>query len=127
MCYPGIHRTAPRRPYANLEVFRSAHSVRPFSPATFWPCLGCRGNGTIYDPNDPPCPVDGDKWRNRITCPDCGGNGRGTRAACLQAYRATIEKWRQEIEEYKVLIKAKTEALQILTDEQVKALRELGL
>lgn len=41
------------------------------------PCPCCRGRGWLYDPNDPPCPIEGNKMRDRIKCQKCVGNGRG--------------------------------------------------
>ena len=40
---------------------------------TFYPCFKCEGSGRIYDPGDPACPIEGNKLRSRIKCPECEG------------------------------------------------------
>ena len=42
-----------------------------------YPCLACQGQGTVYDPEDPPCPVEGSKYRRTIRCAACGGPAKG--------------------------------------------------
>ena len=50
-------------------------------------CLECAGTGRIYDPNDPPCIIEGNKLRNRIQCPRCKGNKLGTKAEHYQRFK----------------------------------------
>ena len=102
-------RTRPKRPARNLRAF-----VRGFNPLRFhkWPCLKCCGAG----------------WRDcKHRCPTCGGTGASTRAACQKAYREVLEKYEEEKREYQRLVKARKTALKRLTEEQIQALRELGL
>lgn len=40
-----------------------------------WPCPDCSGKGWIYDPNDPPCPIEGNKCRDRLKCIHCKATG----------------------------------------------------
>jgi hypothetical protein len=49
-----------------------------------FPCLECDGDGWIYDPKDQPCPVEGNKMRDRLTCPKC----KGTRTCPREEFRA---------------------------------------
>lgn len=77
-----------------LEMPRHLESVNAFIRRTLgestrvmnilargeWPCGHCDGRGTIYDPNDPPCPIEGNKMRGRVTCTRCGGSGYGERS-----------------------------------------------
>lgn len=41
-----------------------------------YPCHGCGGKGWYYDPNDSPCPVEGNKLRDRIKCAKCKHTGK---------------------------------------------------
>ena len=92
-----------------------------------YPCLACRGQGRIDDPADPPRPVEGYKQVRRIDCPACRGSGKGTKDACRQAYRESVEAYRQEKDEYDRLVRLRREVLQRLTKDEIQALRELGL
>ena len=120
----GFRRTRPRRSYKNFGLFCLAHGCDFGNP---YPCLACRGQGTVYDPNDPPCPVEGNKYRRTIRCTACGGSGKGTKAACRQAYQKVVEEDRQEKAEYDRLFRLRREAIQRLTKDEIGALRELGL
>lgn len=119
-----FHRVRPRRPYKNFGHFCLAHGSSFGNP---YPCLACRGQGTIYDPNDPPCPIEGNKYRRTIRCAACGGSGKGTKEACRKAYQAAIYKYPQEKADYEGLSRLKRQALQRLTKDEIKALKELGL
>jgi DnaJ-class molecular chaperone len=119
-----FRRTRPRRSYKNFGLFCLAHGSTFGHPC---PCLACRGQGTVYDPEDPPCPVEGDKCRRTIRCTACGGSGRGSKEACRQAYRQTLEAYRQEKAEYDRLAGLRRQALKRLTEAENAALRELGL
>ncbi len=120
----GFARIRPRRSYRNFGVFCRAHGSSPGNP---YPCLICRGQGTFYDPNDPPCPVEESKCRRIIPCAACGKSGKGTKEACRQAYREVVEAYRQENAEYNRLARLRREALKKLTKNEIGALRELGL
>jgi hypothetical protein len=117
-------RTRPRRSYKNFGVFCLALGSTFGNP---YPCLAYRGQRTVYDPNDPPCPVEGKKDRRTIRCTACGGSGRGSKQACRQAYRQTLEAYRQEKAEYDRLAGLRRQALKRLTEAEIAALRELGL
>lgn len=120
----GFRRTRPRRSYQNFGLFCLNHGS---SFGTPYPCLACRGQGTVYDPTDPPCPVEGNKYRRTIRCTACGGSGKGSKAACRQAYQKLVEEYRQERAEYDQLAGIRRQVLRQLTKEEVQALRELGL
>ena len=119
-----FRRTRPRRSSKNFGLFCLAHGGSLGNP---YPCLACRGQGAVYDPEDPPCPVEGNKYRRTIRCTACGGSGKGTREACRQACRKTVEAYRQEKAEYDRLVCLRHEALQRLTKDEIAALRELGV
>ena len=119
-----FRRARPRRSYKNFGLFCLAHGSSFGNP---YPCLACRGQGTTYDPEDPPCPVEGNKYRRTIRCTACGGSGKGTKEACRQTYRKSVEAYRQEKDEYDWLVRLRKAALARLTKEEIQALRELGL
>jgi hypothetical protein len=119
-----FRRAWPRRSYKNFGLFCLAHGSSFGNP---YPCLVCRGDGTVYDPADPPCPVEGNKYRRTIRCAACGRSGKGTKEACRQAYQKVVEAHRQEKDEYDRLVRYRTDALARLTKDEITALRELGL
>ena len=121
----GWRRTKPKRPYKHLADFVQKHGCG--QPPGKYPCLACRGRGTVYDPEDPPCPVEGNRGRRTVACTACGGSGEGTREACRQACRKTVEAYRQEKAEYDRLVCLRHEAIQRLTKDEIAALRELGV
>ena len=119
-----FRRIRPRRSYKNFGAFCRAHGA---DERNRYPCLACRGDGTVYDPTDPPCPVEGNKYRRTILCAACGSSGRGTKEACRQAYQKIVEEYRQEKSDFDRLAGLRREALQRLTKEEIQALRELGI
>ena len=119
-----FRRDRPRRSYKNFGLFCIAHGSDAGKP---YPCLACRGQGEVYDPTDPPCPVEGKKYRRTIRCPECRGSGQGTKEACCQAYQKAIQAYRQEKTEYDRLVRSRREALQKLTKDEITAIRGLGL
>ena len=76
MMFERLNREKPKRPYANLLDFASRglwwDSKRL---GHVWPCMTCKGKGWDYDPNDPPCPIEGNKMRDRLRCSTCSGTG----------------------------------------------------
>lgn len=125
-------RTKPKRPFKSLADFRirqfyhARHNWLDANPDK-WPCLGCHGWGQIYDPNDPPDPIEGSKYRRLLPCPDCGGKGYGPKSKVVQAYRKVIAKYEAEKGEYERLSEAREAALKRLTKPQIQALKELGV
>jgi len=119
-----FRRTRPRRSYKNFGLFCLAHGS---DMGNRYPCLACRGQGRIADPADPPCPLEGYKHVRRINCPVCRGSGKGTKRVCQQAYRKSVAAYRQEKTEYDRLVCLRRKALQRLTQNEIRALRELGI
>jgi hypothetical protein len=125
------HRVAPKRPYQSLADFRNRTLY--FDEQFFeenpnkWPCLECKGVGTIYDPNDPPCPVEGNKMRDRIKCPRCGGCRHIPKEEFAKAYREIINEYLEEKAEYQALVKAKRSGLKKLTKAERDAIASLGI
>ncbi len=120
----GWLRTKPNRPYRNLTDFVSKYQ---YLSKREWPCLVCRGRGWDYDPEDPPCPIEGNRGRNTIPCAACGGSGEGTKAACIKAYREAIQRFKAEADDYKRLSQVRKELQEGLSQEQIRAIRELGI
>ena len=117
-------RTKPHRRYKNFGLFCLAHGSSFGNP---YPCLACRGQGTVCDPKDPPCPVEGSRYRRTIRCAACGGSAKGMKQACRQVYRETLETYRREKTVYNEFARLRRQALKKLTKEETFALRELGL
>ena len=123
----GWKHVKPIRPYRSLQEFATKQHWLGLHPADKWPCLACSGRGWNYDPQDPPCPVEGNRDRRTVPCAACGGSGQGTKEACRKAYQEAIARFRQEAKEYEGFVKARRQALKKLTAEEVQALRELGV
>lgn len=119
-----FRRIRPWRSYKNFGLFCLAHGS---DKGNRYPCLACQGRGTIYDPTDPPCPVEGYKHVRRIRCTACEGSGKGTKEACRQAYQKVVEEYRQEKADFDQLVRLRKAAIARLTKEEIQALRELGL
>ena len=117
-------RRKPERPARSLRDFvnrlnRSGLDIE-------WPCLTCYGHGWLYDPKDPPCPVEGNRNRRALRCDACNGTGAGSKTACKEAYRKAIAEYEAEKRRYEGLIQTRKEALKRLTKRQIEALKELG-
>ena len=110
-------RPGPRRPYKNFGIFCLWHGCDRGRP---YPCLACRGQGEIRQPDY------GERYRIE-RCAACNGTGEGTKEACRAAYIDAIEAYKQEKAEYQKLCYYRKEALKRLSKEEVKALRELGV
>ena len=72
-------------------------SVRDMLADGKWPCPRCDGRGKIYDPDDPPCIIEGDKMRRRIQCPQCHGTGRADYEDWAEALDRSCEEWEGHI------------------------------
>lgn len=100
----GVLDPKPTRPYRSLAEFRTKvvwpHTLsreRLEENPDKWPCLECKAIGTIYDPEDPPCPVEGNKLRNRIKCPGCGGTRFGPKAKVVEAYGKALAEFKEKL------------------------------
>lgn len=91
------------------------------------PCMHCRGAGRIYDPNDPPCPIEGNKMRDVIKCPRCDGTRYSTREEWLTAYKAWRLDYTTKLKKYNQLVKSFKSALRKLTKSEIKTFQSLGL
>lgn len=92
----------PKKHYKNLREFIS-FIVKPYNLKHEYPCPECFGYGKVYDPDDPPCPVEGNKMQDRIACPKCEKKGYVTREIWLGIYKqhkeyesAKVEKIKQQ-------------------------------
>src|SRR3990172_8675458 len=59
-----------------------------------WDCIPCAGSGKIYDPDDPPDCIEGNKLRRVLQCQKCKGSGIGTEKEWQNLYKkemATIK------------------------------------
>lgn len=89
----------------------------------WWPCVRCCGDGSIPDPNDPGCDIEGNVRRLNIDCPACKGTGDGTPIQ----WRRKYEEYKKECGQLEALKAAKLTSLGRLTPEQIEALRLLGV
>jgi hypothetical protein len=125
--YRDGRRTSPQRPFRSLEEFRRRHFLLQAATEGKWPCLTCLGWGQVYDEADPPDPVEGNRHRRTFTCTACGGSGHSTRQAVAEAYRKAIKAWRAEKQDYDRAVRIRDTARQRLTEEEIQAIRELGV
>lgn len=114
----------PIRKYKNLQEYNDGRSLT--CKKHKWPCLACDGYGRIYDPDDPPCPIEGNKMRNKLKCQICSGTGAGTKEEVMQEYKEYIKNFKLQLSKYNELLKHKKSALKKLTQQEIKALKNLG-
>src|SRR4051794_13258178 len=98
-----LNREKPKRPYVNFMEFVADGWGYWLGkrPVDSFPCLYCRAAGTIYDPDDRPCPVEGNKCRDRIKCPKCVGTGCGEKSECLKAYKEAVTNYKEKLRVWK--------------------------
>lgn len=87
-----------------------------------WPCPQCDGLGRDWDPDDPPCPIEGNKMRNRITCPRCKGTRVTTRSEWQQMRDAAVARYNADARERMAQRAVMRQALDKLTTEEAAAL-----
>ena len=84
-------------------------------------CVQCSGSGKIYDPNDPPCSVEGHKGRNKIQCPKCDGAKTGKMIDYVDGYvnyvKNKVTSQLQRDNEQVIMDKIKS----VLTGDELKA------
>ena len=116
----------PRRPYRNFgefiririvffEDWQKRHEGR-------WPCLACAGIGETLAPI-----LSVYEDRRSIRCRVCGGTGESTKEACRQMYRQAIDSWKKAAQGWDRIKEVRDKAIQRLTEEEVVALRLLGV
>jgi hypothetical protein len=121
-------RERPKRLYKNFTDFCTKRSwLGRKLEAGDYPCLECSGRRWQFAPGSQSDPVEGNKFRESVPCEACAGTGQSSRKACLKAYRQDVARWKAEVQRYDRLAKAKAAALKKLTDEEVEALKALGL
>lgn len=125
--------TEPARPYRTFDDYRRRVSITSGATGYFaenpgkYPCLDCRGLGLVYDPEDPPDTIEGNKGRRRIKCQKCGGSRCGTKEELKAAYKEITEKYLRDKAEYQTLVRRRRSALRKLTKWEIAALAALGL
>lgn len=113
--------TPPVEAYTDFEDYVEKHR-HPALRSVIYTCRECGGCGWIYDPRDPPCPIEGNKMRDRIKCPFCHGSGATTREEMLQRYEQWRENYLGELAEYEMALARYEAALAKLTDEDRRVL-----
>jgi len=108
--------------YVQGTVCANVSGVRDMLADGDWPCQGCDGRGTIYDPNDPPCPIEGNKMRGRVTCTRCGGSGYGERSYWEGSWGRAIALFAKASADHDLTRAVMRQALDKLTAEEAAAL-----
>jgi hypothetical protein len=94
----------------------------PFLTQGAFPCLTCDGDGWMWDPNDPPCPIEGNKMRDKIRCPKCLGKKTSTKAEFKEYHLARRAKTLGEHQKQVANLQLLQQALDKLTPEEYKIL-----
>lgn len=89
-----------------------------------YPCLRCHGSKTIYDPNDPRDPIEGNKLRSVIECPNCKGTGKSSQAVLREAWREERAEHKKRRDRYQQMCNMLSSIESQLTDDQIKFLKE---
>jgi len=114
----------PERPYKNFDQYMQKVRTDYWNKTkSDYPCLNCLGEGFVYDPNDPPCPVEGNKLRNVIHCPTCKGTGSTLKAVHEYVYKNAISEWEKRAKEFNTKCAIMKNALAKLTLEECLTLR----
>lgn len=120
----------PKRPFKNIEEFRrhiAAYGKRKLfeNNASLYPCIDCDAKGWIYDPDDPPCRIEGNKMRDKIKCLRCAGSSVMLGKDFRVAYKELIEQWKKEIikwKKFQLILKSAKKKMAILTKAEKDAL-----
>lgn len=97
-----------------------ANFYRTWGAKQVWPCVECRGHGKIYDPEDPPCPIEGNKGRHKIRCPKCDGTGEGQESDYSKLLKEAKEKHKIAVANYNKDLGLYNSIMKKLTDEELK-------
>lgn len=116
--------TKLKRSYKNFDEFL-AHK-RAYWFKGIYPCPECWGNTRIYDPDDPPCPVEGNKMRSRIKCPTCKGTGESSKQELLKVYRKAVDRDNHILQEWKRNENMRITILGKLTQEEINFLGKIS-
>lgn len=114
----------PKRPWKNLADFCRGTTPSWSRDKVVYPCLECKASGQVIVERD------SNTYEGRNTygkCPDCKGTKEGTKAACLQAYRASIQLWQKHKAHYQETLANWQAAQAKLTNEERYALIHFGV
>lgn len=113
----------PERPYRNLaDYLTKAYYGKPHVEGAY-PCTHCGGDGWVYDPDDPPCPIEGNKMRTRLKCTACAGSKQGPRDAVVRRYNHALAQWREKKAQHVHRVREFTRLAQQLSDADLVLLR----
>lgn len=125
-----IQAKAPKRPFVNFADFciqRAKPYGRPKPGVAFYPCLVCVARGWHYHPDSQCDPVEGNKHRETVRCEACQGTGQGTKKVCFKAYTEILNRWHISVTIFKANVTRRQRALAKLTEQEIEALKVLGL
>jgi len=100
-----------------------ANTWKPYNCKFEYACTECHGYGWIYDPNDPPSPVDGNRGRDRLTCQKCKGSGEGKLSDYNEQWKNSQEYHKEQVEKYKRDMILYKSILAKLTEEELDYIR----
>jgi hypothetical protein len=98
----------------DLTKFISGHINKSFDFTKGWPCHNCNGRGSYFDPDDPPCPIEGNKCRRIIKCFSCKTTGYNDESfdvwfnrfkEYLEFQKAVADKKEKDLAEAKKILK----------------------
>jgi hypothetical protein len=87
-------------------------------------CTECDGDGLIWDPNDPPCIIEGNKLRNSIKCPLCKGEKYAERfkSNWKHVFDSSVSEHKKRETREKERTKIRKTALKKLTKKEIEVL-----
>lgn len=118
-------------PIGTIDDYRRGvmrHHAREYrvNNPRFFPCSNCEGAEWIYDPNDPPDIIEGNKGRRTIKCPVCKGTGETSRKEFIERFKKAKARQKNLIEKKKAQIRATQAALNKLTPEEFQLIRNIN-
>lgn len=106
-----------------FESFKVFVYVNKLYKDGLYMCPTCDGTSSIYDPDDPRDPIEGNKLRNIIKCPTCDSKGYGHFESHWRNYYNTDTKLKKEqLKTEKKNARIRRAALKKLTKEEKEVL-----
>ena len=132
LCAKLKKKSGPKLPSVPTETSpTSASPGQPYGPpqlgVPFNPCLVCYARGWQYHPDSQTDPVEGNRHRETVRCEACKGTGQGTKKVCFKAYTEILNLWHIAVTIFKANVTRRQRALAKLTEQEIEALKVLGL
>lgn len=114
----------PKPPAAMPDLIKQ---YMPYKGTMAYPCRKCRGSRRMYDPNDPPCPIEGYKMVGRVNCDKCNGTGESTSKDWRDYRKKLMQEYRTRLHEWRILTAVYKDLKQKLSGLDKQALRLFGI